>query len=115
MSLLLPEEITIEPVLGFSPSTLCRLLDLSIPALARDRATGCLGSIPFVKIGRKVIYPKFAVQEWLNANLKHGIFTSQPSVPRLPGRPKGSTKSLIKARRNQSEKNIISNSEKVGK
>lgn len=37
-------ELFIEPQLGFSPSTLSRLLDLSIPALARDRASGCLAA-----------------------------------------------------------------------
>lgn len=88
-----------EPVLGFSPSTLSRLLDLSIPALARDRAVGCLGSIPYVKIGRKVIYPKVAIQEWLAANLQRGESQTLAAGPRSPGRPKGTTKSQINKRK----------------
>lgn len=100
MSLPVIDELSIEPVLGFSPSTLSRLLDLSIPALARDRAIGCLGSIPYVKIGRKVIYPKLAVQEWLKVNLKSGESPTLPVGPRSPGRPKGTTKAAIKAQQN---------------
>lgn len=89
------DELSIEPVLAFSPSTASRVLDVSIPALARDRATGCLGSIPFVKIGRKVLYPKVAILEWLEKNLQRGESSTLPIGPRSPGRPKGSTKSQI--------------------
>lgn len=94
------DELFLEAQLGYSPSTLSVLLNLSIPALARDRAIGCLGSIPFVKVGSKVIYPKAAVQEWLEANLQRGAIPTLPLGARAPGRPKGSTKAAIKSQRN---------------
>ena len=109
------DELFIEPQLGFSPSTLSRLLDLSIPALARDRAIGCLGSIPFVKVGRKVVYPKSAVQDWLKANLQRGGNSSLPLSPRSPGRPKGSTKAAIKSLRNTTSSPNVLHTEGVKK
>lgn len=102
MSISITEGLNFEPILGYSPSTLSILLDLSIPALARDRAVGCLGSLPFVKIGRKVIYPKAAVQEWLKFNIQYGRSATQPEGPRSPGRPKGTTKVAIATQLKQS-------------
>jgi hypothetical protein len=83
--------------LAYSPHELSIALSISIPTLARDRASGSSGGIPFVVIGGRILYPSQLVQEWLNKRSTQGnqdkIKVMQTDgIKRLRGRPKGTTK-----------------------
>ncbi len=91
-------------LLGYSPKELSEALSVSLSSLARDRANGCLGGIPFAQLGSRVVYPRVAIEEWLTARTSSPLFTtgneikSDLLVLRKPGRPKGTSKSELRKR-----------------
>lgn len=86
--------------LAYSPKDFSLVSGLSISSLTRDRKNGCLGGIPYVNLGGRVVYPVAAVQDWFNQNLKHGRHDLLPEVVGLQkrgrGRPAGTTKAFLK-------------------
>jgi hypothetical protein len=91
-------------LLGYSPKELSEALSVSLSSLARDRANGCLGGIPFAQLGSRVVYPRVAIEEWLIARTSSSPYISGDElksdllVLRKPGRPKGTTKSELRKR-----------------
>lgn len=96
------------PYLAYSPEALSEVLSISVTSLYRDRQSGCMGGIPFVEIGNRIVYPISLVEEWLLKNAKVGIYTKpiicnkHSDIKRQRGRPKGTTKVAIAAQRKQS-------------
>lgn len=91
-------------MLGYSPKELSEALSVSLSSLARDRENGCLGGMPFAKLGSRVVYPRVAIEEWLIARTSSSLFTSENEIKsdllvlRKPGRPKGTTKTELRKR-----------------
>jgi sorbitol-specific phosphotransferase system component IIBC len=66
---------TLPEALAVNTSTAAALIDSTEATLEKDRATGHLG-VPFVRAGRRIIYPIADLNAWLNAN------RVVPSTPR---------------------------------
>ncbi len=106
--------------LAYSPETTSEITSISITSLYRDRQTGCMGGIPFVQIGNRIVYPVALVEEWLLKNARVGIYSKSKicnehsDVKRQRGRPKGTTKVAIAAQRNQFRLHLEAESHEVG-
>ncbi len=56
-----PEELAVDTAIAAA------LIDSTEATLEKDRATGHLG-VPFVRVGRRIIYPLADLHAWLKAN-----------------------------------------------
>jgi helix-turn-helix protein len=97
--------LDLENKLAYSPEELSKLISVSEETLYKDRVKGHLG-IPFVKMGKRIIYPKAKVEEWLiNSSITPSQYQAQKIktetgvVKRSRGRPVGTTKATMAKRR----------------
>lgn len=83
----------------YSPAEFSAASGLSISSLSRDRLNGCLGGIPFIQMGGRILYPIMAIEQWLVKQIKHGQHGYLPNPlneKRGRGRPAGTTKAFLK-------------------
>ncbi len=83
--------------IAYSPEELSKVLSISIPTLARDRANGNSGGIPYVQVGGKILYPRHLIENWLTRKAINGLqekdkVSQLETIKRKRGRPKGTTK-----------------------
>lgn len=96
--------------LGYSPAELSAVMGISVSSLSRDRRNGCLGGIPYIEIGGRIVYPIEIVFQWFNEKTKRGHLDKSSDIEvvrRGRGRPVGTTKLSIhkfKAEQNKGSK-----------
>lgn len=80
--------------LGWTPAEAAKALGVAQISLARDRASGRLGGIPFVRVGGRIIYLREQVLAWLVEHSQRGSnkprpAPSDPATATVPKRGRG--------------------------